>query len=140
MANLSFGRKLLLKYPKIFSFGRVSHEGPTKETMEKSKFTMHLFGKGWSEKLALPTEGYQLPPTKEIYVQVNGTNPGYGATCVALVLSAVTLLKEKSALPPTGGIYTPAIAFSKTNLIKELNDNGLTFEVISSTERSKKDE
>lgn len=140
MANLSFGRRLLLDYPKFFSFGKVSHEGPSQETMEKSKFSMHLFGRGWSPQVAVPSQGYPLPPTKEIYVRVSGTNPGYGATCVALVLSAVTLLKEKSALPPTGGVYTPAIAFSKTNLIEKLNENGLTFEVISSREQNKKDE
>lgn len=140
MANFSFGRRLLLSYPNIFSFGKVSHEGPSKETMEKAKFTMHLYGKGWTEKLAEPTDSYPSPPNKEIYVRVSGSNPGYGATCVALVQSAVTLIKDKSALPANGGIYTPAIAFSKTSLIKELSANGFTFEVVSAKEEAKKDE
>lgn len=141
MANFNFGRKLLLKYPECFTFGKVSHAGPSEEMMEKSKFTMHLFGKGWPSTIKVPTgDEYILPPNKEIYVQVNGTNPGYGATCVALVLSAVTLLKDKDKLPATGGVYTTAAAFTKTNLIKALNDNGLTFEVVSAREEPKKDE
>lgn len=55
---------------------------------------------------------------------------GYGATCVALVLSATTILKEKEKLP-LPGVLTPGACFAKTSLISNLSKNGFAFEVIS---------
>lgn len=56
---------------------------------------------------------------------------GYGATCVALLLAATTILKEKEKLPSTGGVLPPAACFHKTNLISNLSKNGFVFEVLS---------
>jgi len=36
MTRFSLGRSLLLKYPKFFSGGMISHEGPSEEKMEKN--------------------------------------------------------------------------------------------------------
>lgn len=47
MAKFSFTRSLLLRYPEIFSFGLCSKDGVSEETMRNSKFSIHLFGKGW---------------------------------------------------------------------------------------------
>lgn len=59
---------------------------------------------------------------------------GYGATCVALLLSATTILQEKEKLPSTGGVLPPGACFAKTNLISNLSKNGFAFEVISAQE------
>lgn len=68
------------------------------------------------------------------------TFTGYGATCVALVLSAVTILKESDKLPSNGGVYPPGACFAHTNMISNLSKNGFTFEVLSSHETvTKKD-
>lgn len=56
---------------------------------------------------------------------------GYGATCVAVLASAVTILKEKEKLPSTGGVIPPGACFAKTSLISNLSKNGFDFEVIS---------
>lgn len=56
---------------------------------------------------------------------------GYGATCVALLLAATTILKEKEKLPLTGGVLPPGACFAKTSLISNLSKNGFVFEVIS---------
>jgi len=137
MSKFSCGRHLLLTYPKIFSFGLASHEGPSEASMRAAKFTMHLFGKGWTDKIAEATDNPSSKPDKDIYVRVSGSNPGYGFTCVALLLSAVMLLKDPSKLPKNGGVYTPAVAFGKTDLIEELSKNGATFEVVGAQERLK---
>lgn len=34
-------------------------------------------------------------------LQVSGVNPGYGATCTALVYAAYTILKEQNKMPKT---------------------------------------
>lgn len=67
---------------------------------------------------------------KKIITKVTGDNPGYGATCVALLLTATTILKEQTKMPDNGGVFSPAAAFKNTSLISELCKNGFTFEVI----------
>lgn len=95
LTRFCLGRSLLLRFPRIFSLGFVSHEGPSEETMENSVFSMYFQGRGWSEA----NKQYKEPPNKKLNVKVSGTNPGYGATCVAVLLSAVTILKEQDRLP-----------------------------------------
>lgn len=140
--RFSYGRQLLLNYPGLFSFGFISHEGPKEEKMEKTHFSMTFYGEGWpkEEKLSEPTDKHTNSPTKNITTRVSGVNPGYGGTCVALLLSATTILSENGKMPGKGGVFPPGAAFAKTNLINELSKNGFKFEVISSAEKGSKDE
>lgn len=135
MSKFSFGRKLLLKYPKVFSLGFISHEGPSEEAMERTYFSMTMKALGWpqSERLAEPTDQYTNPPTKSLMVKVSGPNPGYGSTCVALLCSALTVLKESDKMPGTGGVLPPGAAFAKTSLISELekHEHGIKFEILA---------
>lgn len=66
-------------------------------------------------------------------VRVSGMNPGYGATCVAVLSAALTILRESDKMPSTGGVLPPAAAFSKTGLISELekHDHGIKFEILA---------
>lgn len=142
LAKFAFGRKLLLNHPKLFSFGFFSHEGPTEETMNNTKFSVTFFGQGWpeEEKLAEGSDQHTTPPTKKLVTRVTATNPGYGATSVALVLAATTILKETESLPGNGGVLPPGACFANTNLISNLSKNGFTFEVISGHETTSKDD
>lgn len=119
LAKFQFGRNLLLKvyiqrnfrvlfvlqrffffqYPSLFSFGYFSHEGPSEETQEHTVFTFTLFGDGWKEKLAEGTDQYKSPTDSTIVAKVKGKNPGYGATCVAVALAAITVITETDKLP-----------------------------------------
>lgn len=139
LARFSYGRDLLLKYPELFSFGFVSREGPKEEKLEKTRFSITFYAEGWpkEEKLAEPTDKHTNPPSKNITTRVSGINPGYGATCVALLLSATTILNENGKMPGKGGVFPPGAAFAKTNLINELSKNNFKFEVISSSEKTK---
>ncbi|EDO47317.1 predicted protein, partial [Nematostella vectensis] len=42
----------LKKYPKVFSLGLFSHEGPTKEQMEQASFSLLMYGSGYGKKTA----------------------------------------------------------------------------------------
>ncbi|XP_065072442.1 saccharopine dehydrogenase-like oxidoreductase [Ochlerotatus camptorhynchus] len=132
MTRFKLGRQLLLKYPRLFSAGFVSHEGPSEETMKNTEFTMYFKGEGWNrdEEQLEPSDQYKVPPNKKLKVKVTGTNPGYGATCVALLLSATTILKQSDKMPSTGGVFPPGAAYYKTNMIEELCKNGFKFEVL----------
>lgn len=135
MTKCKCGRTLLLKYPKFFSAGAASHEGPKPEAMENSHFSITFQASGWKDKLAEPTDKHTDPPNKEMITKVTGVNPGYGATCTTLLLSAITILNEADKMPDQGGVFSPGAAFAKTSLIDQLNNNGLRFEVISSIEK-----
>lgn len=135
MAKFSFGRRLLLKYPKIFSLGFTSHEGPSEAAMERTYFSITMKALGWpqSERLAEPTDQYTSSPSKSLMVKVSGPNPGYGSTCVALLCSALTILNESDKMPGTGGVLPPGAAFAKTSLICELekHEHGIKFEILA---------
>ncbi|XP_017872882.1 PREDICTED: saccharopine dehydrogenase-like oxidoreductase [Drosophila arizonae] len=135
MAKFEFGRTLLLKYPSFFSGGFVSPEGPSESRMERSFFKMTMKATGWpsSQRLAEGTDQYTEPPTKTLMVRVSGPNPGYGSTCVALLSTAVTILRESNKMPGNGGVLPPGAAFSKTSLISELekHEHGIKFEILA---------
>lgn len=131
--RFSFGRKLLLDYPDIFSFGFFSKKQPSRETIENSWFQITFYGEGWKEKLANKNDQYPQDCDKKIVARVRGKNPGYGSTCICLVAAAITVLKEKDKMAGNGkgGVYPPGAAFANTSLIEILNENGVTFDIIS---------
>ncbi|XP_022908076.1 saccharopine dehydrogenase-like oxidoreductase [Onthophagus taurus] len=130
-SQFSFTRNLLLKYPRFFSYGIFSPEGPSEERQEATIFNLKLHGKGWSEKLKDPLLQPDSPPNKEIIAKVSGKNPGYGLTCAAFALSAIMILTEADKMPEKGGVYPPGIAFAKTSIIEKLQENGVKFELLS---------
>lgn len=128
MTKISFTRKFLLKYPKISSLGIVTREGPTDNVMNNTHFTIKLVGKGWETGADMEN----TEPNKTILAKVTGTNPGYGATVVALLMAALTILKERENLPRTGGVFTPGAVFKDTKIIKKLIENNLNYEIVES--------
>lgn len=135
LSKYKLGRTLLLKYPRIFSGGLASREGPSEDSMERTYFKMTFKANGWprADRLAEGSDQYTEPPTKTLMVRVSGMNPGYGATCVALLCTALTILRESEKMPNNGGVLTPAGAFSKTTLISELekHEHGMKFEILA---------
>lgn len=79
----------------------MSHKGPSEETMRKTKFCITFFGKGWpvDHCIEYGPDIQETKPSMCLITRVLGTNPGYGATCVAVVLSAMTILKEIEKMP-----------------------------------------
>lgn len=49
-----------MKFPKLFSLGMASTEGPSKEESNKTKFTFTLVAKGWAEE----KDRHDEPPNK----------------------------------------------------------------------------
>lgn len=131
MAMCECGRNLLLKYPRFFTGGYVSHEGPSKNVRENTHFKIKFHAKGWTEKLAGPTDKHQEAPNKTMTTEVSGVDPGYGATTIMLMLSAMMIIKESDKIPGNGGVLSPGAAFGKTSLIEELNKNDIKFKVLS---------
>ncbi|ERL95526.1 saccharopine dehydrogenase-like oxidoreductase [Dendroctonus ponderosae] len=136
LSKFEFGRKLLLDYPQCFSGGYFSKKPPSEENINSARFSIDFYGEGWKEKLASKDDQYTTPVDTFIRGQVKGNNPGYGATCACLVLSAIVVLTETDKLANNGkgGVFSPGAAFAKTSLVKQLNENGVTFEILEQGE------
>ncbi|XP_037366223.1 saccharopine dehydrogenase-like oxidoreductase [Talpa occidentalis] len=129
-ARFGIGRQLLIKFPRLFSFGYFSKQGPTQKQMDASSFTMTFFGQGYNQGFGAD----KSKPNIKICTQVKGPEAGYVATPIAMVQAAMTLLNDASSLPKGGGVFTPGAAFSRTKLIDRLSQRGIEFSVISSSE------
>lgn len=60
---------IYVQYPKVFSLGYVSHEGPTEEQLDNTTFIMTFYGEGWSECGATPEE-HTTKPNKTMITRV----------------------------------------------------------------------
>uniref|UniRef100_T1IIF4 RING-type domain-containing protein n=1 Tax=Strigamia maritima TaxID=126957 RepID=T1IIF4_STRMM len=129
LASFNFGRKLLEKYPRLFSFGTFSKNGPTEQQIKETSFTTTIIGIGYDEKLADPTDDHATPPTTKMVVKVKGPEPGYITTPICMIQAGMVLLEEMDRLPGKGGVYTPGGAFVNTTIIDRLTSNGL--EIVS---------
>lgn len=122
------GRSLLLKFPEIFSLGWFRKTGPTEEEVRSALFNMWFVGHGYND-ISLASQSGKKPDT-EVITRVSGPEIGYLTTPITLLQCALIVLSERENLPK-GGVLPPGIVFGPTDLQKRLQDNGISFDVIS---------
>ncbi|KAG8199456.1 hypothetical protein JTE90_000323 [Oedothorax gibbosus] len=129
MSFFSVGRYLLEKYPSFFTAGAFSKDGPTrKQVMEgTTKFT--LYGSGWADKLAEPTDQHTTQPDKKMKLTITGPEAAYVLTSMCMVQAGITILEDKDKLPLEGGVLTPGVAFENTSLRQRLEKRGMIFTI-----------
>ncbi|XP_067612766.1 saccharopine dehydrogenase-like oxidoreductase [Eurosta solidaginis] len=127
LAQFSLTRKMLIKFPSIFTLGFITHAGPTEATMRAQYFQMTFKTKGWARGQSLNTK-----PKLQLWTRVSGYNPFYALTGMAMLASAKIILQETDKLPGSGGVISPGYAFAKTSLIEELQKYkcNMKFEVL----------
>ncbi|XP_020202388.1 probable mitochondrial saccharopine dehydrogenase-like oxidoreductase At5g39410 [Cajanus cajan] len=133
LGRTSFGRWLLLRYPSIFTLGGFSKSGPSEEEIASASFKMWFVGRGFSDE-SLAAQG-NTKPDMEIITRVMGPEMGYVTTPIILVQCALVLLSQRNNLPK-GGVYPPGIVFGATDLQERLQQNGISFDVISKSSLS----
>ena len=77
-------------------------------------------------------EAPDAKPDQHVQVSVKGPEPGYIATPIIMVQTALTLQQEREkckAAMGSGGVYTAGALFGETFLVRRLNQAGVTFEV-----------
>jgi short subunit dehydrogenase-like uncharacterized protein len=131
LGKFSLGRWLLFKYPSVFSLGWFKKRGPTEEEVRSASFKMWFEGYGFSDN-SLVSQQSQLKPNMKIVTRVMGPEIGYTTTPIILLQCALILLSQRQNLPK-GGVFSPGIVFGPTDLQKRLQENGITFDVISKT-------
>uniref|UniRef100_A0A0K8WKA4 Saccharopine dehydrogenase-like oxidoreductase n=2 Tax=Bactrocera latifrons TaxID=174628 RepID=A0A0K8WKA4_BACLA len=126
-AQYSWTRKVLMMFPKVFTLGILTEEGPTEDNMEGHSFEMVFKTTGWTKDQTLNEQ-----PKQQLWTRLSGRNPFYAMTAVGLLASAKIILLEKDKLPGSGGVISPGYAFPKTSLIDELQKYkyGIKFEVL----------
>ncbi|OVA12135.1 Saccharopine dehydrogenase / Homospermidine synthase [Macleaya cordata] len=129
LGRTGFGRWLLLKFPSIFTLGGFRKKGPTEEEVESASFKMWFVGQGYSDESLASQEGNRKPDT-EIITRVMGPEIGYLTTPIILLQCALIVLNQREHLPK-GGVFPPGIVFGPTDLQERLQQNGISFDVIS---------
>ncbi|CAK8533455.1 unnamed protein product [Lathyrus sativus] len=132
--SFSFGRRLLLKYPSIFSLGGFSKNGPSEEEIESCSFKMWFVGHGFSSNEKLAANG-NSKPDMEVITRITGPELGYVTTPIIMIQCALIVLSQRNNLPK-GGVYSPGIVFGSTDLQERLQQNGISFDVVSKSKIS----
>lgn len=127
-SKISFGRWLLLKFPSVFSLGGFRKKGPTEDEVRSASFKMWFIGTGFSDGTDVGEK--KVKPDMEITTRVMGPEVGYLTTPIILVQCALVVLSQRHNLP-RGGVYTPGIVFGPTDLQQRLEENGISFDLIS---------
>ncbi|KAL1824476.1 hypothetical protein ACET3Z_011254 [Daucus carota] len=127
LGSFAFGRSLLLKFPSFFSLGWFRKNGPTEEEVAAASFKMWFVGQGFSDS---SLASGKTKPDMQIITRLTGPEIGYLTTPIILIQCALVLLKQRDDLPK-GGVFPPGIVFGPTELQERLQENGISFDVVS---------
>lgn len=146
LAGYSWGRRLLLAWPRVFTFGMFSHEGPTEEQMATTTFVMTHYARGYSNgdsmKAVLEGAGASSGSSNRsaqlrspmsdaaAAIRITGPEPGYVATPKFVLSAAFTALLERQSLQYQGGVLTPATAFRGTRLVDRMKKLGIAVDIV----------
>lgn len=125
LTRFELGVNLLLRYPRLFSFGMFREDGKTRDDMSRSGFKVVFNGKGYSKKPSSLNEAGT--PDRNMTLVFKGPDPGYIFTSISMVAAANTLLEDK--LLNSGGVLTPASAFRGTKFVERLQGRGVQISV-----------
>ncbi|KAK1410192.1 hypothetical protein QVD17_36727 [Tagetes erecta] len=125
LGRFTIGKWLLLNFPSVFSLGCFRKNGPTDDEIASSSFKMWFLGHGFSDPNLVSKD-----PDTEIITRVMGPEIGYVTTPIILIQCALIVLQQRGDLPK-GGVFTPGIVFGPTELQDRLQENGISFDVIS---------
>ncbi|TPX30681.1 hypothetical protein SmJEL517_g05814 [Synchytrium microbalum] len=128
LASYTWGRKLLLDYPYLFTQGIFSKTRPPNEKMiHDTSFTSTFLANGYSDPAAVKTAGKVNKPNMFVKMSVTGPEPAYVFTPIALACSAYTLLEQKSSIP--AGVNSPASAFADTAIFDRFRGFGIKWSI-----------
>ncbi|CAI0453908.1 unnamed protein product [Linum tenue] len=129
LARSSVGRWLLLNFPSFFSLGWFSKKGPSEDEVASASFKMWFVGRGYSDLRTSINVG-DKEVDAEIITRIMGPDAGYLTTPIILLQCALIVLGQRDRLPK-GGVLTPGIVFGPMDLQERLQQNGISFDVIS---------
>jgi len=131
LASYEEGRKLLINYPHIFSYGVFSKKSqPSRESLLQNSFELVLIGNGWHEKYIDPNFHPSKKPNKQVIAKISGGDLAYLDTSKIVTQSALTIFEQLKDEKLPFGVLTPSVAFANTQIIDKLQKNHIKFEII----------
>lgn len=133
LAPYEWGRRILLQYPEVFSYGVFSHAGPSLQQLQETTFSMHFDMSGIAKAEEGSTTSTSLSERVSMKACVTGPEPGYVATPIIFTVLARTLLEEYcvDGIMPKGGVFTPAAAFRNSpTVFKSLQNAQIEFTLV----------
>ncbi|KAL5238649.1 hypothetical protein ACI65C_006059 [Semiaphis heraclei] len=136
MASFEPIRILLVRFPKLFSFGVATKTGPNKKILDNSRMSLTVIGYGKTSAKPPTTIFKEIKhkantSLRKTIIKVKAKNPGYGFTSKSVILGAITIIKDQINIPK-GGVLTPAAAFRNTQFVNRLMDHdAAVFEIES---------
>jgi short subunit dehydrogenase-like uncharacterized protein len=123
MANYSFGRTLLLSFPRLFC-PIVSKQGPSPEQLRETTFKITFMGKGFHSEDDIASQ-----PSKTVCLTMSGPEPGY-LTCSICIVAAARMIVQGDVNLPGGGVFTPASLLSGdlAAYVSLLQERGISFD------------
>lgn len=113
LARFQWGYDLMIRYPRVFSFGLVRSNGPTEEEVRKSSFELDMVCVG--------------PANEKKVLKITGPDPGYVSTAILSTQCAFILLENEGKIE--SGVLTPAMAFYRTDIVERLSEKGIAFRI-----------
>lgn len=131
-------RQLMRSFPTLPSLGNVSTRGGQeldRESLSHIKFCQTFLvygtpGNDSGDPLEQRDKHSKRKYQQLLVSRVVGPEPNHVATASFAIQAALALTLERDHLPPGGGVLTPGVAFSETNIIYQLRRRNLRFEVL----------
>jgi len=120
------GVQLLVRFPRLFTLGTFSPDGPSEKHLYGNSFKFVFHGKGYSSKSESPS--LAVLPDKSMLLTFKGQEPAYIYTSISMVAAANTLVEDQ--LLNDGGVLTPASAFRGTKFVDRLKERGVEIYLI----------
>lgn len=127
LAKHKWGRRLLLRYPGLFSNGVFTHAGPSEQQISETTFEMVNFACGYST--GTPVSPDQVPDMT-VRTRVAGPEPGYVACSIFVVAAASMLLENRDRLGVETGVHTPAFLLHNVDYVNRLRSRGIEIEIL----------
>ena len=121
----AWGRRLLLQFPRFFTYGVFSDEGPTPEQIDGAGFSMTFFGKGFTSEEAVR----RGKPDKQVVTKIRGPEPGYVACSIFMAHAAMVVLEEPRKLCAPGVRTTGELLF-RTSYLDRLRQGGISIATV----------
>ena len=122
LTKFELGRRLLLRFPRLFSYGVFSRAGPTEAQIRGTWFeylhVAHGYGRGRPE-----SPGQE--PDEHRALLVRGPEPGYVACSIFVTQAAYVILEEEDKLAGRAGVLTPGTLLQGTDYVERLRSRGI---------------
>lgn len=137
--RFSVSRKFMQLAPSLSTLGKVTSSSSSKhidrDSLNHIKFCQTFIAYGTpgdnsGDPLEKREKHLKRKQEQLLVARVVGPEPNHVATATFAVQAALAMILEKDHLPAGGGVLTPGVAFSDTNIIYQLKRRNIKFEVL----------